>query len=114
MEAEKALIMAEFDKPAEEDLRSEDAEFNPGIEPSSAKAWLNLLQESEDAFENWNFHCDNLDKLYANLEQLASVRNGVAARDKQFQMFWANCEVLKPSIYAKQPVPVVVPKFKDR
>ena len=36
------------------------------------------------------------------------------ARDKEFQMFWANCEVLKPSIYAKPPVPVVVPKFKDR
>src|SRR6187399_3748375 len=29
-------------------------------------------------------------------------------------MFWANCEVLKPSIYAKPPVPVVVPKFKDQ
>ena len=29
-------------------------------------------------------------------------------------MFWANCEVIKPSIYAKAPVPVVVPKFKDR
>ena len=29
-------------------------------------------------------------------------------------MFWANVEVLKPSIYAKPPVPVVVTKFKDR
>ena len=29
-------------------------------------------------------------------------------------MFWANCEVIKPRIYAKPPVPVVVPKFKDR
>ena len=36
------------------------------------------------------------------------------ARDKEFQMFWANCEVIKPSIYAKPPIPVVVPKFKDR
>jgi hypothetical protein len=36
------------------------------------------------------------------------------ARDKEYQIFWANCEVLKPSIYAKPPVPVVVPKFKDR
>jgi hypothetical protein len=29
-------------------------------------------------------------------------------------MLWANLEVIKPSIYAKPPVPVVVPKFKDR
>jgi len=36
------------------------------------------------------------------------------ARDKQFQMFWANMEVLKPELYAQAPVPVVVPKFKDR
>ena len=28
-------------------------------------------------------------------------------------MFWANCEVIKPAIYAKAPMPVVVPKFKD-
>jgi hypothetical protein len=35
-------------------------------------------------------------------------------RDKEFQMFWANSEVIKPSIYAKAPAPVVVPKFKDQ
>ena len=97
------------DKPTEQDMRAEDDEFNPAVEPKSAKAWLNLLLESEDAFEDWNNHCDNIDKQYANLERLAQM-----AREKEFQMFWANCEVLKPSIYAKPPVPVVVPKFKDR
>ena len=52
--------MAEYDKPPiEEDIRSEDHEYNPAIEPQSSKAWLNLLQESEDAFEDWNHHCDN-------------------------------------------------------
>ena len=34
------------------------------------------------------------------------------ARDKEFQMFWANCEVIKPSIYAKPPQPVVMPKIQ--
>jgi len=106
--------MAEFDKPDEADLRSEDAEYNPGVEPKSSKAWLNLLLESEDAFESWQDHCDKIDRLYANLEQLSSSQEGRIARDRQFQMFWANCEVLKPSIYAKPPIPVVVPKFKDR
>ena len=95
--------------PAEEDLRHDDLEFNPQLEPKRATAWLNLLEESEDAFEDWNTHCDRIDKLYANLGRLSNM-----ARDKEFAMFWANMEVVKPSIYAKPPVPVVVPKFKDR
>ena len=96
------------DKTIDEDVRHDDLEFNPSLEPKSAKAWLNLLEESEDAFEDWNHHCDNIDKQFASLERLSQ------ARDKEFSMFWANCEVLKPSIYAKPPIPVVTPKFKDR
>ena len=95
--------------PIEEDIRFDDEEFNPALEPNSAKAWLNLLRESEDAFEDWNDHCDNIDRQYASLGFLAQMN-----RDKQFQMFWTNCEMIKPSIYAKPPIPVVVPKFKDR
>jgi hypothetical protein len=106
--------MSEFDKPVEEDLRSVDQEYNPGIEPKKSKAWLNLLLESEKAFEDWQDHCDNIDELYASLKKLSTADANSILRDRQFQMFWANCEVLKPSIYAKPPVPVVVPKFKDR
>jgi hypothetical protein len=101
--------MVDDTKPAPDDLRTDDQEFNPTIEPKKSRAWLNLLQESEDAFERWNMHCDKIDKQFADLERLSSV-----ARDKEYQMFWANCEVVKPAIYAKPPVPVVVPKFKDR
>ena len=53
--------MADYDtadRPAEDDLRMDDEDYNPQVEPKSAKAWLNLLQESEDAFEHWNDHCD--------------------------------------------------------
>jgi hypothetical protein len=96
------------DKTIDEDVRHDDLDFNPSLEPKSAKAWLNLLEESEDAFEDWNDHCDNIDKQFASLERLSQMR------DKEFSMFWANCEVLKPSIYAKPPIPVVTPKFKDR
>ena len=102
--------MADDPKPVGDDLRHDDEEYNPAaLPPKSAKAWINRLEESEKAFEDWNNHCDNIDKQYANLERLSQM-----ARDKQFQMFWANAEVIKPSIYAKPPVPVVVPKFKDR
>lgn len=95
--------------PTAEDERAGDAEYNPAIEPEEAKAWINMLRESEKAFEEYNFACDNIEKLYANLEILRNM-----TRDRQFNLFWANLEILKPSIYAKAPVPVVVPKFKDR
>jgi hypothetical protein len=95
--------------PTAEDERAGDQEYNPAIEPEKAKAWINMLIESEKAFEEYNACCDNLEKLYANLELLRSQ-----TRDRMFNLFWANLEILKPSIYAKAPVPVVVPKFKDR
>jgi hypothetical protein len=100
--------------PIDEDLRSEDHEYNPAIEPNKSKAWLNLLLEAEDNMEEWHDHCDNIDKLYANLQRLATSPEGRTVREREFRMFWANCEVIKPSIYAKPPVPVVTPKFKDR
>lgn len=94
---------------ADEDTRHDDIEFNPQIEPQKAHAWLNLLEESEKAFEDWNNHCDKIDQYYANITRLCNQ-----SRDREFQMLWANCEVIKPAIYAKPPQPVVVPKFKDR
>ena len=96
-------------KPTREDERHDDLEYNPAVEPKKSKAWLNLLIESEKAFEDWNDHCDKIDKQYANLSRLSQM-----VRDRQFQMFWANCEVVKPAILAKPPRPVVVTKFKDR
>jgi hypothetical protein len=93
----------------DDDIRHDDLEFNPELEPKSAKAWINLLRESEDAFDDWHSHCDRIDEQFASLQRL-----GQLVRDREFQMFWANMEVIKPSIYAKPPVPVVVTKFKDR
>ena len=95
--------------PHDDDVRHDDQEYNPAIEPRKALAWLNLLEESETAFKDWNTHCDRIDERYASLARLANM-----ARNKEFQLFWSNCEVLKPAIYATPPLPVVVTKFKDR
>ena len=95
--------------PNQADLYHDDLDYNPAVEPRKSAAWLNLIEESEKAFEDWNMHCDNIDVRYANLMRLCDT-----ARDKQYQLFWANSEVLKPAIYAKPPIPVVTPKFKDR
>ena len=75
----------------------------------SSKPWLDMLGDAEKVFQRWNDVCDNIDKLYADLEKKAAT--GV---DREFQIFWANLEVLKPSIYSRPPVPVVVPRYRDR
>lgn len=77
--------------------------------PRDAKPWLDMLAEAKRVDQKYNDKCDNIDKLYADLDALAKE-----STDRQFQIFWANLEVLKPSIYARPPVPVVVPRFKDR
>jgi len=101
--------MVDTPPPADDDVRHDDLEFDVRIEPDKADAWLNLLKESEKAFDSWNDHCDKIDKRYANLDRLGNM-----SRQREFQMLWANVEVIGPSIYAKPPQPVVTPKWKDR
>src|SRR5262245_17030389 len=84
-------------------------EVNVFSEPQNARVWLDMLLEAEKTFEDWQQVCDEIDSKYANLTRLADKN-----REREFQMFWANMQVLAPSIYARPPVPVVVPKFKDR
>jgi hypothetical protein len=88
---------------------AEDEALDPSIKPKSSKAWLASIVDAEKAFDQYQRKADAIDKLYADLNKLASD-----VRDREFQLFWANIEVLKPSIYARPPVPVVTPKFKDR
>ncbi len=76
---------------------------------NSSKPYLDAIHESEKAFEDYQERADRIDKLYADLKRLASID-----RSREFQLFWANIEVLKPSIYSRPPVPVVTPRFKDR
>lgn len=90
----------------------DDVDFTPGGSPPSggdARPWHQKLDDAEKAFSDYHVRCDRIDELYADLSLLAKDN-----RDRQFQLFWANVEVLKPSIYARPPIPVVVPKFKDR
>ncbi len=82
-------------------MKTEDA-------PTSAKPWLEKIKKAEKAFEVYQEKCDNIDKLYSDLESL-SKNSG----DSEFQIFWANLEVVKPSIYQRPPRPVVMPRHSD-
>ena len=92
-----------------DDTDLHDDQLDPSIEPKSAGAWLAQIKDAEKAFEDYQDRADNIDRLYSDLSRLAA-----SDRDRQFQLFWANVQVLGPSIYSRPPVPVVVPKFKDR
>ena len=74
-----------------------------------AKPYQDAIQESLDYYSDYQERCDNIDKLYANMERMADV-----SRDREFAIFWANLEVLRNVIYSRPPVPVVAPRFKDR
>lgn len=85
----------------EQDNRSSDA-------PRSSKPWLDALREAEKAFEPYQVRCSNIDKLYGDLKDLAKE-----SRDRELKVFWANLEVLRPSIYQRPPQPVVMPRHSD-
>lgn len=76
--------------------------------PRLSKPYLDMIRESETAFRSYQERCDTIDKRYANLDQMAE-----ALGDREFQIFWANMEVLKPSIYQRAPRPVVDTRHTD-
>lgn len=73
-----------------------------------ARPWQECIADAKKYFQLWLEKCDSIDKLYADLQRLADVSG-----DREFQMFWANLEVLRPTIYSRAPQPAVATRFKD-
>lgn len=76
----------------------------------SAKRWKQALQEARTTFDPYMVRCDRADALFGDLSRLTSANR----EDRELQLFWANLEVLKPSIYARKPQPVVATRHADR
>ena len=76
--------------------------------PKRAKVWHDKLKEYRNAVEDkWEKQRQNIDRLYSREERADNA-------DREYAIFWANIEVLKPATYAREPVPVVVPRHKQR
>ena len=75
----------------------------------TAKPWLDMLHEAEQTDKEWHQTADNVDKSLGDLKKLAK-----GGDDREFQIFYANFEVLKNVVYSRPPVPVVTPRFRDR
>lgn len=74
--------------------------------PRSAQPWLEKINHYKQKFEKWETQRRDLDKLYSKDGRADSA-------DREYSIFWANLEVLKPATYARPPAPVVAPRFKD-
>jgi hypothetical protein len=75
----------------------------------SSRYWLECIGDAQRFFAFWNEKADSIDKVYADLKKMAAIN-----LDREYRLFWANLEVLKPAIYSRPPQPVVVPRWKDQ
>lgn len=77
------------------------------IKTGTATKWQEIITKSEKHFRSWQIRCDKIEKKYARYDEQA------ATTARQFQLFWANIQVLKPSVYARVPVPAIKRRFTD-
>lgn len=77
-------------------------------ERKAAKPYLDQIKEAQRAFAEWDARVESIEKKYANLKALADT-----SQDREFQIFWANMEVLRPTIYSRPPKPVVDQRHSD-
>lgn len=89
------------------DYANTDQQEAPGEQ--GAQYWLDCISDAQKYFAQWNEKSDSIDKLYASLESMSKTDI-----DREYKMFWANVEVLRPSIYSRPPVPVVALRWKDQ
>lgn len=83
---------------------TDDAPEQPGL----SRPWQQMIEDAQKAFQVYEDKCDSIEKVYGNLKGLAEGYG-----DREFQIFWANLEVLKPAIYQRPPTPVVMPRHSD-
>lgn len=100
----------------EQDLEQEDT-LTPTEEPKSSRAVLAAIKKAEDAFREWQATCEHIERIY-NLDGAGygGTRYDLDSyhwKGAELDLFWASYEVLKPAVYARPPVPVVAPIFKD-
>jgi hypothetical protein len=89
--------------------RGSEPETEAPAEPGDAAYWEQLIRDSEECMREYQEAAKEIEAEYAKLSAL-----NMKSRSREMQVFWANLEVLKPAVYARAPVPVVIPRFKDR
>jgi len=68
--------------------------------------WLSQIKKAERDMQRWNKRCDKIRRRYL-------FESAQENKRRQFQMLWANQEILRPAVYAKCPEPMVQSRFRD-
>ena len=72
------------------------------------KYWKDQIESSEKETRKWYDRCKKIAKRYRD-DRDASQEN-----QRRLNILWSNVQTLKPSLYGRQPVPVVERRFLDR
>lgn len=86
-----------------------ETDTKPSEQAAPSARWLTMLSDAETAEKSYQDTCSRVEKLYADLDRLKSD-----VHDREYQIFWANIQTLRPAVYTKPPVPVVSSRFRDR
>jgi hypothetical protein len=83
-----------------------EKESDFGAEPERAqRRWLAEIEAFERERKDY---CERVEKITTR------YRNEHLKKERRFALLWANVEVLKPTVYARDPVPRVFRRFRDR
>lgn len=74
-----------------------------------ASYYLDLIETTQNMpeFKDWADRCKKIRKKYR-------YEHSSTTKTRKYQILWSNMEVMKPSVMAKAPMPVVQRRFKDK
>lgn len=90
-----------------------DDSFVDGDDPKSSQIVWDAIQDAEREFQPWQHFVDRIETMLSCSGNL-SIGQSRFFSDREFDIWWASLEIMKPAIYTKPPQPVVTPRFSDR
>lgn len=70
-----------------------------------AMVWLGEIEAAQRDMQSYISRCQKIRKLYR-------YQNSRSTNRRQYQIFWANIETMKPAVYAKTPKAMVESRFR--
>jgi hypothetical protein len=77
-------------------------------EADAAKYWLAEIENATKVFKTWQDRCDKIVKRYRD------ERDRSQQGRKKYNILWSNIETLKPSLYSREPKPVIERRFLEQ
>jgi hypothetical protein len=74
---------------------------------AKVRKWLKVIDAYDKEFKPWNDRCDKIMKIYTEKRKVEG------SEVRRMSLLWSNISVLQPAIYAKQPEPNIMRRFKD-